>query len=194
MLFAAFWRSKWETRVLDYQKLFPAARNFLSAPAPCTYLIPVLLESFLIIFNANQAAGTRRASEHHLPGRPPRAQPQPRAPPAAGRGRRNEGVKGRRLGNLMLRKPQECCTLPFPCSPRCGQPHRPRRGAQSRGRTRIFPQVRRRRRDGGGGSLTRRGSPDRRHLSSLVGAAGDAGQTAVVGALLARRLPVAAGR
>lgn len=65
MLFAAFWRSKWETRVLDYQKLFPAARNFLSAPAPCTYLIPVLLESFLIIFNANQAAGTRPASKHH---------------------------------------------------------------------------------------------------------------------------------
>lgn len=46
----------------------------------------------------------------------------------------------------------------------------------------------------GGGPLTGRGSPDRRHLSSLVGAAGDAGQTAVVGALLARRLPVAAGR
>lgn len=57
---AAFWRSKWQIRVLDYQKLFPAARNFLSAPALCTYLIPVLLESFLIIFNANQAEGRDR--------------------------------------------------------------------------------------------------------------------------------------
>lgn len=41
---------------------------------------------------------------------------------------------------------------------------------------------------------TGRGSPDRRRLSSLAGAARDAGQTAVVGALLARRLPLAAGR
>lgn len=109
----------------------------------------------------------------------------------------------------MLTKPQECCTLPFPCSPRCGQPHRPRRGAEPRGRTRTFPQVRpgeMRRKVGGdilflhaeetgrGGLPTERGSPHRRRLSSLAGAAGDAGQTAVVGALLARRLPLAAGR
>lgn len=44
---------------------------------------------------------------------PSSAPPPPRE---AGRGWRSEGVKGRRFGNLMLTKPQECCTFPFPSS------------------------------------------------------------------------------
>lgn len=58
------------------------------------------------------AGGRAGAGGSH--GAAPASVPPP--PRAAGMGWRSEGVKGRRLGNLMLTKPQECCTFPFPSS------------------------------------------------------------------------------
>lgn len=72
-------------QALDYQKLFPDARNLLIGTCAVHVPYSCSLEPLLIIFNANQAAGTRPASEH-LPPFPgdPRGRcrsPGPRRPP-----------------------------------------------------------------------------------------------------------------
>lgn len=178
----------------------------------------------------------------------------PPPPRAAVRGWRSEGVKGRRLGNLMLTKPQECCTFPFPSSFRrrsvpaagnCSEEPSPEavlapgavphllagyagrlRGATGRGGglgasgwcKQFFLDLGCAggtcKTEGGGRGFRRSGHPGwdegsgglrpsrregqlpltGRGFSSLAGAARDAGETAVVGALLARHLPLAAGR